>query len=109
MKIKNLSEASPFDPDNYVAEEFLSGEKCNVRVIKLAPGIALPAHRHGQSDLMLYVAEGEAVLETADGPREFIQGELAYISPEEELRVSNQSQAGVTLLAFLTPIFPTRS
>jgi quercetin dioxygenase-like cupin family protein len=108
MEIKKLSQASGFDPQKYVAEELIEGTQSNVRVIRLAPGIALPPHKHGVSDLMLYVVEGEASLETDSGELEFVEGDIAYISSEEELRVSNQGTVGVTLLAFLAPQFPPR-
>lgn len=108
MEIKKLSEASGFDPQKYVAEELIEGAHSNVRIIRLAPGIALPPHKHGTSDLMLYAVEGAATLDLDSGQREFVAGEIAYISPDEELRVSNQGTDGVTLLAFLTPKFPPR-
>lgn len=106
--IKNISQASEFDPQKYVAEEFLEGSQSNVRIIKLAPGTALPPHKHGESDLMLYVAQGKARLETVDGEIDFHTGDLAYISHDEELRVANHGDIGVVLLAFLTPKFPPR-
>jgi quercetin dioxygenase-like cupin family protein len=109
MQIKNISQASDFNPEKYVAEEFLEGTESNVRIIKLAPGTTLPPHKHGTSDLMLYVAAGTAQLETENGPVEFSFGDLAFISHEEELRVSNQKTDGVILLAFLTPKFPSRN
>lgn len=108
MQIKNLNQASDFNPEKYVAEEFLEGEQSNVRIIKLAPGTSLPPHKHGESDLMLFVAEGTATLETTDGDRAFAKGNLAFVPSTEELRVSNQGREGVVLLAFLTPKFPPR-
>lgn len=108
MDIRKLSEASDFNPEKYVAEELIEGDHTNVRIIRLAKGISLPPHKHGESDLMLYVVEGEAVLETDQGYQDFVAGDIAYISHEEELRVSNPASEGVTLLAFLSPKFPPR-
>ena len=109
MKFASLSNAPGFNPEKYVAEEFLEGSQSNVRVIRLAPGIALPPHRHGTSDLMLFVVEGVANLETPDGARSLPAGNLVFVDHTEELRVSNEGDEGVTLLAFLTPMFPPRS
>lgn len=108
MKIKNLSEASAFNAEKHVAEEFLEGNQSNVRIIKLAPGTTLPPHRHGDSDLMLFVYQGSATVDTDAGQVVITEGDLVFISHEEELRVSNQATTGVILLAFLTPKFPPR-
>lgn len=106
MEIVDLNAAAPYDPDRFVAKPLASREHGNVRVIRLAPGQALPPHTHGVSDLFLYVAEGVAVLETDGGERPFRAGELAVLAGAEELRVANRGDAGVTLLAFLAPPFP---
>jgi quercetin dioxygenase-like cupin family protein len=91
-----------------VAVPFLDGDTCNVRVIRLSPGQALPPHTHEPSELMLFVAEGDAVLDTDDGQLPFPEGSLARYVGHEELRVSNAGSDPVTLLAFLTPPFPPR-
>lgn len=109
MEIKNISAASPFDPTRYVAEEFLEGHQSNVRIIKLSPGTVLPPHKHGESDLMLYVVEGVATLQAVTGAIPFSAGDLAFIAHDEELRVWNDGDSNVTLLAFLTPKFPPRA
>lgn len=109
MEIKNISQASDFDSSKYVAEEFLEGTQSNVRIIKLAQGTVLPPHRHGTSDLMLFVQSGTPLLQTEAGPRILQTGDLVFIASEEELRISNEAAEGVTLLAFLTPKFPPRS
>lgn len=108
MKFTSLSAASDFNPATYVAEEFLEGEHSNVRIIKLAKGTTLPPHKHGESDLMLYVAEGSPVLNTDEGDRQLSTGDLVFVAHHEELRISNQADPGVVLLAFLTPKFPPR-
>lgn len=77
-----------------------------MRVIRLSPGQALPPHTHGESDLMLFVAEGVAVLDTDQRSVPFPQGALAYYHGDEELRVRNDGSEGLTLLAFLAPPFP---
>jgi quercetin dioxygenase-like cupin family protein len=109
MHITSLDAASPYDRDRFVAEELLDGSHTNVRVIRLAPGQALPPHTHGDSDLMLYAVEGVGTLETADGPVDFPTGSLAHLHGAEELRIANQGAGGLTLLAFLSPQFPPRS
>ncbi|MFP3915346.1 MAG: cupin domain-containing protein [Actinomycetota bacterium] len=106
MQLVNLAEAPAYDPDRVVARPFLDGGKCNVRVIRLSPGQTLPPHTHGESDLMLLAAEGKGVLHTDDGPVPFPEGSLAYYRGEEELRVGNEEDTGLTLLAFLAPPFP---
>lgn len=106
MQIVDLNAAAPYDPERFVAKPVASREHGNVRIIRLAPGQALPPHTHGVSDLFLYVAEGDAVLETDAGDRPFRAGELAVLAGAEELRVSNRGDRGVTLLAFLAPAFP---
>ena len=106
MEIVDLNAAVPYDPDRFAADAVATRQHGNVRVIRLAPGQALPPHTHGASDLFLYVAEGEAVLETDGGDRPFRTGELAVLAGAEELRVSNAGDVGVTLLAFLAPPFP---
>lgn len=106
MHIVDLNAAAPYDPDRFVAKSVASREHGNVRVIRLAPGQVLPPHTHGVSDLFLYVAEGDAELETDAGGRPFRAGELAVLAGAEELRVSNRGTRGVTLLAFLAPPFP---
>jgi quercetin dioxygenase-like cupin family protein len=108
MDLTSLTDAPPHDPGRLVAVPFLEGEQCNVRVIRLAAGQALPPHTHEPSELMLFVVEGEAVLDTDGGPVRFPAGCLARYTGSEELRVSNAGDAPVTLLAFLTPPFPPR-
>lgn len=109
MEFRQLSQASAYNPQKYVAEEFLEGAQSNVRIIKLAPGTVLPPHKHGTSDLMLYAVEGVATLDTPEGEVSFESGSLVYIASHEELRAANHGSTGVTLLAFLTPKFPPRN
>jgi quercetin dioxygenase-like cupin family protein len=109
MEIKNISQSSPSDPEKYVAEEFLEGEQSNVRIIKLARGTSLPPHRHGESDLMLFVSSGSALLETEAGVKEIGGGDMVFISHTDELRVSNPLSDEAVFLALLTPKFPPRS
>jgi redox-sensitive bicupin YhaK (pirin superfamily) len=108
MELTSLAEAPDHDPDRFVAVPFLDGDLCNVRVIRLTEGQTLPAHTHEPSELMLYVVEGDALLDTEQGPLPFPAGSLARYPGWEELRVSNAGVAPVTLLAFLTPPFPPR-
>lgn len=108
MEIVSLADAPAYDPEHVVARPFLDGAQSNVRVIRLSPGQTLPPHTHGASDLMLYGAEGAGVLHTADGPVPFAAGSLAHYRGDEELRVTNDTSSGLTLLAFLAPPFPPR-
>lgn len=98
-----------YDPERAVAVGVLTGEHTNVRMIRLAPGVSLPPHTHGESDLFLYVVEGAGELDTAEGRVPFAVGDLAQYRGDEELRVSNNSTVGLTLLAFLAPVFPPTS
>lgn len=109
MEIVTLADAPPYDPERLVAQPFLDGSQSNVRVIRLSPGQTLPPHTHGSSDLMIYVVEGSGALGTGDGTVDFAAGSLAYYRGDEELRVTNDGEAGLTLLAFLAPPFPPRS
>lgn len=106
MELVNLADAPPHDPETFVAVPFLDGDTCNARVIRLSPGQALPPHTHEPSELMLFVVEGDAVLDTDEGQVPFSAGSLARYVGTEELRVSNAGDAPVTLLAYLTPPFP---
>lgn len=108
MHVVTLTDAPPHDPERFVAVPFLDGDTCNVRVIRLAPGQVLPPHRHEPSELMLFVVEGDAVLDTESGAVSFTAGSLAHYRGPEELRVANRGDTPVTLLAFLTPPFPPR-
>lgn len=106
MQIVTLADAPPYDPEAIVAQNLLVGTRSNVRVIRLAPGQTLPPHTHGTSDLMLYAVEGNGVLETDEDIVDFPSGSLAFYPGDEELRVANTGDTGLTMLAFLSPIFP---
>lgn len=106
MDLTSITTATPYDDQKLVAEVLLDGDQANVRVIRMAPGQVVPPHTHGPSELMLHVVEGEATLDTDDGPVAFPAGSLACFRQGEELRVRNEGSEGVTLLAFLTPPFP---
>ncbi len=95
-----------YDADGYVALEVMHGEHSNVRMIRLSPGTALPPHTHGTSDLFLHVVEGAGELDTPDGSMPLESGDLVHYRGDEELRLSNNSTAGLTVLAFLAPAFP---
>ncbi len=108
MDIISLDSAPDYDPTQLVAVPFLEGEQSNVRVIRLSPGQRVPNHSHGPTEVMLYVVEGSPTFDTDEGPRTVGAGSLARIEVGEELRLGNDSDSGVTLLAFLTPPFPPR-
>ncbi len=106
MQLVRPTETADYDADRFVAVGVLSGTHSNVRVIRLSPGQALPPHTHGESDLFLYVTEGAGELDTSDGQVPFTAGDLAQYRGDEELRVANTGEVGMTLIAFLAPVFP---
>jgi quercetin dioxygenase-like cupin family protein len=106
MRKVRPTELADYDPDGFVALEVLSSEHSNVRMIRLSPGTTLPPHTHGASDLFLHVVEGTGELDTPDGLVTIGVGDLAHFRGDEELRLSNTSAIGLTLLAFLAPAFP---
>jgi quercetin dioxygenase-like cupin family protein len=107
MRVIHVQDAAGYDPARFVAKPFIEGDHANARLIRLAPGQALPPHRHGVSDLFLYVVEGTGELDTPEGAVSFGAGALAHYRGAEELRVRNAGQTGLTLLAFLAPKFAT--
>jgi quercetin dioxygenase-like cupin family protein len=109
MEIVSIGDAPGYDVDAVVARSLLDGRQCNVRIIRLSPGQALPPHTHGASDLMLYAVEGEGALASDAGTVPFAAGSIAHLRGDEELRVANAGEAGLTLLAFLAPPFPPRA
>lgn len=106
MRTIRPTEAADYDPEGLVAVAVLEGEHSNVRMIRLSPGQTLPPHTHATSDLFLYAVEGQGELDTPDGVVQFGAGELAQYAGHEELRVANHATVGLTLLAFLAPVFP---
>jgi quercetin dioxygenase-like cupin family protein len=108
MDIISLSDAPAYDSNRLVADQLIEAPQSNVRIIRLSPGQALPSHRHGASDVMLFAVEGEGVLQTDAGPVAFGAGSIASYRGDEELSVSNEANVGLTLLAFFAPPFPPR-
>lgn len=106
MQLVHPTEIADYDTDRFVAVGVLAGTHSNVRMIRLSPGHALPPHTHASSDLFLYVIEGAGQLDTTDGLVAIATGDLAQYRGDEELRVTNTSEVGLTLLAFLAPVFP---
>ena len=107
MRVIHIQDAEDYNPSRFVARPFMEGDHANVRLIRLAPGQALPPHGHGVSDLFLYVVEGAGELDTPEGIVPFGAGTLAHYRGAEELRVRNAGETGMTLLAFLAPKFAT--
>ena len=54
MDIIKLDDAFGYDSNRLVAEPLIEGLQSSVRIMRLSPGQALPPHRHGASDLMLF-------------------------------------------------------
>ncbi len=106
MKSAHIRDVQRPQAQGVFASLLLEGDKSNVRVIRIAPRQSLPPHRHGASDLMLFAAEGDGVLDLPDGDVQFGSGSLAFFRGDEELRVRNTGSTELTLLAFLAPKFP---
>jgi len=64
VEITSLNDAPGYGGDRLVAQPLIEGSQSNVRIIRLSAGQALPPHRHGESDLMLFAVEGAGVLQT---------------------------------------------
>src|SRR5438552_2704689 len=107
MEVVHVADVEHAGKGKFLARPLIEGEHSNVRVIRLAIGQALPPHRHGESDLMLYAVEGSGELDTSNGVVTFAAGDLARYRGEEELRVRNTGSQEMTLLAFLAPKFAT--
>ena len=109
MKVVRTQDFGRPQAQRVFATPVLDGDQSNVRIIRLAPGQALPPHRHGASDLMLYSATGEGELDAPEGSVTFNSGSLAFYRGDEELRVRNTGSTDLTLLAFLAPKFAASS
>jgi quercetin dioxygenase-like cupin family protein len=107
MKIVRIEDVEHPGSDGLLARPLLEGEQSNVRIIRLAAGHALPPHRHGRSDVMLYVVDGQGAIDSPTGSVSFEAGALASYGGDEELRVSNTGVSEMTMLAFLAPKFAT--
>src|SRR5579859_1681285 len=105
MKVVRIEDFERPAAQGIFATPLLDGDQSNVRIIRLAPGQALPPHRHGVSDLLLYSAAGEGALDVPEGVVSFNAGSLAFYRGDEELRVRNTGSTDLTLLAFLAPTF----
>jgi quercetin dioxygenase-like cupin family protein len=105
MNLTHLDTAPRPAGQDVFARPLLEGQHSNVRIIRLAPGHALPPHTHGASDLMLFVVAGAGELDLPHGVRPFTSGALACYRGDEELRVCNVGTTELTLLAFLAPKF----
>src|ERR1700682_3964323 len=101
MKIVRIADVEHPGSAGLLARPLLEGDESNVRIIRLAAGHALPPHRHGHSDLMLYAVEGQGAIDSPGGSVPFEAGALASFRGDEELRVSNTGDSEMTLIAFL--------
>jgi quercetin dioxygenase-like cupin family protein len=109
MKLVRIQDIERPEGQGIFARPLLEDDQSNVRIIRLAPGQALPAHRHGVSDLMLYAASGQGHLDLDAGSVAFVAGALAFLRGDEELRVRNTGADELTLLAFLAPKLAART
>jgi quercetin dioxygenase-like cupin family protein len=103
MKLAHIDDVQHATPERLVAMPLIGGDQAGVRLIRLAAGQVLPPHRHGRSDLILYVVDGVGELGPSGESVTFERGALAYMRGDEELRLRNTGEAGMTLLAFLAP------
>lgn len=109
MELMHPTDIADYDQDRLVAVGVLSATHSNVRMIRLSPGQTLPPHTHESSDVFIYVVEGTGELDTPQGPQPFATGDLAQYRGDEELRLANTGTTGMTMLAFLAPVFPPAS
>jgi quercetin dioxygenase-like cupin family protein len=109
MRTVTTADGPDFDREKAATAELVRGDRASVRMIRIAAGQSLPAHSHGESELMLYVSEGTAILGEEDAEVLAPAGTIAHLRGEEVLRVRCEDAPGVTLLAFLAPPFPPRS
>jgi quercetin dioxygenase-like cupin family protein len=103
MQMRHLHDMLRPPDQAMLARPVLDGDQSSVRIIRLGPGQALPPHRHGASDLMLYAVSGAGQLDSPDGAQAFDSGALAYLRGDEELRLRNVGSDELTLLAFIAP------
>src|SRR5438874_2571543 len=66
MKLVRIDDVDHAVAGKSLARPLLEGAQSNVRIIRLAVGQALPPHRHGESDLILYAVEGARVVCTGE-------------------------------------------
>ena len=71
-----------------MSAELVRGDRASVRMIRVGAGQSLPAHSHGESDLMLYVAEVAAILAGEDAEVVAQTGTIAHFRGEEVLKGS---------------------
>src|ERR1039458_2586454 len=106
VDIVRLSDIPAYDKEKLIAQPLIDGSQSNVRVIKLSPGQALPPHRHGSSDLMLFVVEGEGVLQSENGTVAFAAGSSPFLEGGGEPGRPNQGQVGSPRAGFPPPAIP---
>ena len=68
--------------------------------------VRLSGEEGTQTYIATVLAEGAGELATPNGPVPLAAGDLAQYRGDEELRVANTAEEGMTLLAFLAPEFP---
>ncbi|MGE3618830.1 MAG: cupin domain-containing protein [Acidimicrobiia bacterium] len=105
MQLTSVAEGSVPGPGGVAVDVVLRAAGCNVRVIRIGPGHALPAHTHGASDVVLHVVEGTGRIDLAEGA-EIAPGTLVHLHGDEALRVANTGPADLVLLGVFAPPFP---
>ena len=101
MKLQNIKNIRDYDPDKFIAEELIEGDHSNVRVIKLASGIALPSHTHAESEISAMLATRvhqartlELVDQTSVSPHEFNgDGEAAQLASSSGVAAKSAEDA----------------
>jgi quercetin dioxygenase-like cupin family protein len=79
MKVLHVDDVEHPAPGKFLARPLLEGQHSNVRMIRLAAGQALPPHRHGESDLILFAVAGSGELDAPNGAAPF-NGGWIYLS-----------------------------
>lgn len=74
MRVVSIHDLAPYNPDKFVAQTLIEGDKSNVRIIRLSAGQTLPPNTHAGSDLFLFAAEGQGEIVTDSGPRRYRRG-----------------------------------
>lgn len=84
MRVASIHDVAPYNPDKFVAQTLIEGDKSNVRIIRLSAGQTLPPHTHAGSDLFLFAAEGQGEIVTDSGPQAVPQGSMIAMTGTQE-------------------------
>jgi quercetin dioxygenase-like cupin family protein len=103
MEQLQISEIAVESAERFTKRICFNNPQVLVFTLTFRPGQTLPAHRHPRSAAVLQVFSGAGQV-TIDGRESPItQGELLLVTSEEELGISNTSEAALTVLVTLSP------